>query len=66
MKKHMLRTAIFIVIGYFLLWYVGAMFNFLPFLGGDFAVRAIGFTGFLLCLVIVTCTCWISYEIKRK
>lgn len=66
MGKDMLRLAIYVVIGYLVLWYTGAMYNFFPFLGNDFAVRAIGFTGLLICMVIVACTCWMIHENKKK
>lgn len=66
MEKDMFRIVISIVIGYIVMWYAGAMLNFFPFLGDDFAVRAIGFTGLLICLVIVACTCWIIHENKNK
>ncbi|MPM96061.1 hypothetical protein SDC9_143217 [bioreactor metagenome] len=62
----MTRNAVSIIIVFFVLWYCGAILDFLPFLGDDFAVRAIGFTGLLICVVIVVCTCWIISEIKKK
>lgn len=65
MEKDMFRIALSIIISYIALWYAGAMFGFFPFLGDD-AVSAIGFTGLLLCLVIVACTCWIIDENKKK
>ena len=65
MEKDTLRILASIVIGYVVLWYAGAMFNFFPFLGDD-AVSAIGFTGLLICLVIVACACWIVHEIKKR
>ena len=65
MKNDLLRTAISIIVGYFLLWYAGAMLNFFPFVGDDLAIRAVGFTGLLICLIIVLCTCWIINEIKK-
>lgn len=65
MNSNLRRTAIFIVVCYFVLWFVGAMFNFLPFPGNDLTLCAIGFTGLLLCLVIVMCTCWIIEEIRK-
>ncbi len=58
--------AIAIILGFIVLWYCGAMLNFFPFLADDFAVRAAGFTGTLLCIVIVGCTHWIISEIKKK
>ena len=66
MEKDILRMAIFIVVHYFVLWYAGAMLNFFPFYAGDLAICAIGFTGLMLCVVIVVCTCWIIYEIRKK
>lgn len=66
MKNDMIRTAISIILGFIILWYVGAMFNFFPFIGDDFAVRAIGFTGLLICVALVACTCWIITVIKKK
>lgn len=58
--------AIAIVIGFIVLWYCGAIFDFFPFLADLFVVKAIGYTGLLLCIVIVCCTCWIISEIKKK
>lgn len=66
MRKDMFRMAVSVVIGYIVLWYAGAMCNFFPFWGDDFAVRAIGFTGLLICCVIVACACWIVHEHKKK
>ncbi|MCI8695559.1 MAG: hypothetical protein HFH99_02065 [Lachnospiraceae bacterium] len=61
--KDVERYAILIIIGYLVLWYAGAMFSFLPFLG-DSAV--VGFTGLLIVIVIVICTCWIIDTIQKK
>ena len=66
MGKDIFRIAVSIVIGYIVLWYAGAMYGFFPFLGDDFAVRAIGFTGLLICFVIVACAYWIIHENKKK
>lgn len=63
MKK---GQAIAIVIGFIVLWYCGAMLDFFPFTADIFAVKAIGYTGLLLCIVIVGCTHWIISEIKKK
>lgn len=62
----MFRIAASIVIGYVVLWYAGAMFNFFPFSVDSLAVSEIGFTGLLICLVIVACACWIVQEIRKK
>ena len=61
--KDVERYAILIMIGYLVLWYAGAMFSFLPFLG-DSAV--VGVTGRLIVIVIVICTCWIIDTIQKK
>lgn len=66
MKKDLLRNAVSIVVGFIAFWYAGAMMDFLPFIGNDPAVKAIGFTGLLLCIVIVVCTCWILESIQKK
>lgn len=66
MGNKIIRVTVSIIIGYIVLWYAGAMFNFFPFLGDDFAVRAVGFTGLLICIVVVLCTCWIISEIRKK
>ncbi|HBA50848.1 MAG TPA: hypothetical protein DCZ91_24240 [Lachnospiraceae bacterium] len=66
MEKDILRIAISIIIGYVVVWYIGAMFNFFPFYADDLSIRAIGFTGLIICLVIVGCACWIIHETKKK
>lgn len=37
-------------------FYVGAMFNFFPFLVGDLTIRAMGFCTMLVCLFLAFCT----------
>lgn len=59
------KNALAIVIGFIALWYAGAMFNFFPFMGNDLAVSAVGYTGLLLCIVLVICACWIIDEVNR-
>lgn len=66
MGNNIIRIVVSIIIGYIVLWYAGAMLNFLPFLADDFAVRAIGFTGLIICVVVVLCAYWIISEIKKK
>ena len=66
MKNNMIRLVILIIIGYLVLWFAGAMCNFFPFIANDLVYGAIGFTGLLICVVIVVCTCWIISEIKKK
>lgn len=66
MKNSLVKNAVSILFGFILFWYAGAMLDFFPFIGDDFAVRAIGFTGLLLCAVVVVCTCWIINTIKKN
>ena len=49
MEKDIIRIALSIIAGFFVLWYCGAMFNFFPFFGNDSVLNAIGFTGLLIC-----------------
>ena len=53
------KNAIAIILGYIVLWFAGAMLNFLPF--GE-----VGFTGLLLCIVLVVCACWIVDEFHKS
>ncbi len=64
--KDTVRNALCIVIGFVVLWYAGAMFNFFPFMGDDLAIRAVGFTGLLIILVVIICTCWIIETIRKN
>lgn len=64
--KNDVRNAVCIIIGFIILWYVGAMFNFFPFIGGDLAINAVGFTGLLVVIAMVICTCWIIDTIQTK
>jgi hypothetical protein len=64
-KPNFLREVIAITVGFIVAWYAGAMFNFFPFMADDLSIRAIGFTGLLLCIVIVICTVWIIKEIRQ-
>lgn len=61
--KDVIRYAICLVIGYVVLWYAGAQFGFFPFLGDS---KGVGFTGLLIVIVIVVCTCWIIETIQRQ
>ena len=61
--KNDVRNAVCIVIGFIILWWMGGMFNFFPFIGDD---SAVGFTGLLVVIVIVICTCWIIDTIRTK
>ena len=55
-----LKKALAVVVGYIVLWYAGAMFNFFPFLGDS-----AGYTGLLLCGALAVCTCWVIDEIRK-
>ena len=67
LKRNSGKNAVAIIIGFIALWYAGAMLNFFPFsLGNDLILRAVGFTGLLLCAVLVICTCWIIDEIYKS
>jgi ribosomal-protein-alanine N-acetyltransferase len=55
-----LKNALALVVGYIVLWYAGAMFNFFPFLGDS-----AGYTGLLLCGALAVCTCWVIDEIRK-
>ena len=46
-----LKNALALVVGYIVLWYAGAMFNFFPFLGDS-----AGYTGLLLCWALAVCS----------
>lgn len=55
-----------IIIGFIALWFAGAMLNFFPFWADDLCIGAVGFTGLLLCAVIVICACRIIEEIRKN
>ena len=60
--KDMQRNAVCIIIMYIVLWYAGAMFDFFPFIGGD----SVAFTGLLVVVATVICTCWIIDTIRKQ
>lgn len=57
------RNAICIILGFIVLWYAGAMFNFIPFVGD---AAEVGYTGLLVVIAMVACTCWIIETISKK
>ena len=61
--KDVTRNAISMIVGFIVLWYGGAMFNFFPFVGGDLVINAVGFTRLLVVIAVVICTCWIIDEL---
>lgn len=46
--------------------YIGGMFNYFPFLADDLAIRAIGFSTLIICLVIAVCTCVLMDYLDKK
>lgn len=46
------RFVLSVMIGVIGAYYVGAMFDFFPFIADDFAVRAIGFCTLIICTVV--------------
>lgn len=54
--KEPTRFVLFVVAAAAVLFYVGAMFGFLPFLSQSPAVAAIGFSTILLSALIAICT----------
>lgn len=61
-----MKRLVGVLAGYILLWYAGAMLNFFPFAGDDLGVRAIGFTGLLICAVLAFCTRAIVAEVRKS
>lgn len=59
----MTRNAVCIIIGFIVLWYAGAMIGFFPFVGDS---AEVGYTGLLVVIAIVACTCWIIETITKK
>lgn len=54
------------ITGFVVVWYAGAMLNCFPFMVDDLSINAVAFTGLLLCIVIVICTCRIIEEIRKN
>ena len=60
------KLMIGIVVGVFAAYYTGLMFGFRMFLSNDSAIRAIGFSTLVICVVVGICTCIIISEINKK
>ncbi len=54
------------MIGVFIAFYIGAMFNFMPFLSDDLVISAIGFCTLIVSVVVAICTCIIIKKIENK
>ncbi len=64
--KEISRNAICMIVVFVILQYAGAMFGYFPFIANDLAIRAVEFTGLLIAIVVVTCTCWVIHVIQNK
>lgn len=56
MKNKKISVIFGVGFGVVLLFYVGAMFDFFPFVADDLVIRAMGFCTLIICLVIAICT----------
>lgn len=63
--KDNIKIIISTIIGTVIAFYVGAMFNFFPFIGKDLIMREIGFCTLIICTVIAICSCVILNAIKK-
>lgn len=66
MKNKKISFVIGIGMGVVLLFYVGAMFDFFPFIADDLVIRAMGFCTLIICLVIAACTCFLSDLLDKE
>lgn len=66
MLRKEVRFIVGIAIGVVVAFYVGAMWNFAPFLGDDLGIRAIGFCTLIICVVMAICTCIIIDKIEDR
>ena len=57
MESKMTKIIVGVIIGVIIAYYIGAMFNFFPFIADDLTIRAIGFCTLIICVVIAICTC---------
>lgn len=57
MRKKHIKIILGISFAVIALFYIGAMFNFFPFIGNDLIAREIGFCTLIICLTIAICTC---------
>ena len=51
--KFIASIIIFVTIAF----YIGAMFNFFPFIADDLTICAIGYCTLIICTTIAICTC---------
>lgn len=66
MKKKKIALLAGVVIGVVFSYYIGAMFDFFPFVADDFVVRALGFCTLIICTVIAVCTCILLDSFNKK
>ena len=65
MKNKMTKILLSVIIGIIIAYYIGAMFNFFPFIADDLTIRAIGFCTLIISVVIAVCTCIIISNKKE-
>lgn len=66
MEKKKRSLIMGVIIGVVILFYIGAMFNFFPFIADDLVIRALGFCSLIICLVVAICTCFILDFLDKK
>lgn len=66
MEKKKISLLIGVVIGVVILFYIGAMFNFFPFIADDLVIRALGFCTLIICLMVAICTCFLLDFLNKK
>ena len=62
--KKLWKYVLSIGLGVTAAWYIGAMFNFFPFLGEELVYAEIGFCTLIICVVLAVCTCLIIDAVK--
>lgn len=66
MEKKKISLLAGIVIGVVVLFYIGAMFDFFPFIADDLVIRALGFCTLIICIVLAVCTCFLLDHLDKK
>lgn len=66
MKKESVFFVLKICIGVYFVFYLGGMFDFLPFFASDLIASEIGFCTMIICAVIAICTNKIINEIRDR
>ena len=66
MEKKKISLLAGVVIGVVVLFYIGAMFDFFPFIADDLVIRALGFCTLIICIVLAVCTCFLMDHLDKK